>query len=305
MTKGRVTPSASIHQRLLNHARESKVPFEIVLTRYVLERILFRLSISDHADSFLLKGAMLFAIWTDRPYRPTRDLDLLVYGDPDPGRLVQVFNDLCSLDVPEDALEFDTSSIMAEPIRHEKNYGGVRVRFTARLGKARIAVQVDVGFGDCVPPPPELVAFPTILDHEPPNVRAYPREVVIAEKLEAMVTLGVANSRMKDFFDICVLARQFNFLGNTLCLAGNATFDRRETQAPKHRPAAFTQEFSTDSAKRKQWEAFQRKNMLNDERLGEFQEVVAEIEVFLWPVLRAVSAGKPLDKSWARGGPWD
>jgi predicted nucleotidyltransferase component of viral defense system len=222
--------AASVRQRLMNAARQQGEDFQLVLTRYLIERLLYRLSQSPHAPRFLLKGALLFALWTGRTHRPTRDLDLLGRGEARPEALAEVFRDLCSLDVQPDGVEFAADTIAVEAIREDQEYQGQRVHVEGRLDNARVRLQVDVGFGDAVTPGAEDVRYPTLLEMPAPQLKAYPRETVVAEKLQAMVMLGMANSRMKDFFDLSVLSSEFDFQGAILCKAIGATFKRRGTE---------------------------------------------------------------------------
>jgi len=207
---------ASIRARLLNKARAENLDYNLVLTRFALERWLYRLSISDYRDEFLLKGALLFDLWFDVPHRPTRDADLLGSGSADITRLESMFREICAIPF-EDAIEFQSDSIRAERIRKDGNYPGIRITLVGLLDSARCPVQVDIGFGDAVTPGPEAVDYPAMLDEMPgPSLDAYPRYSVVSEKLEALVALGIANSRMKDFFDLWILSRQSEFDGETL-----------------------------------------------------------------------------------------
>lgn len=210
----------------MNLSRERGEDFQLVLTRYGLERLLYRLAKSPHAKEFVLKGAMLFQLWTGEPHRSTRDLDLLGMGDPSADRLRQLFQKICSLSVPDDGLVFLTDAIQAELIKKADEYQGIRLRIEACLGSAHLPLQIDIGFGDAITPGPQVVTYPTLLEFPAPQLNAYPRETVIAEKFQSMVQLGIANSRMKDFYDVWTLARQFDFDGNGLCEAIRATFQR-------------------------------------------------------------------------------
>ena len=221
--------AASIRQKLLNLATRRGEDFGLVLTRYGPERLLYRLSQSRHCDQFVLKGAMLFQIWSNTPHRPTRDLDLLGHGDPSPENCITVFRELCALAVPDDGLQFPIETVTAEKIKEEQEYEGVRVRLVARMANVRIPLQVDIGFGDALTVRPGVLAYPTLLPMPAPQIQAYLMETVIAEKLEAMVHLGMLNSRMKDFFDVWFLARTFSFDGAALADAIRATFERRGT----------------------------------------------------------------------------
>jgi hypothetical protein len=226
-----------------------------LLTRYVLERLLYRLSRSKHRDRFVLKGAILMTTWLDDPHRPTRDLDLLGFGDPDPEAIIAAFREVCAIHA-DDAVVFDTEGLTVDRIRDEQEYGGLRLKTTATVDGARVRVVVDVGFGDAVVPGIEEVELPVLLDKPAPRVRAYPRETVIAEKFQAMVVLGRANSRMKDFHDIWVLKRTYEFKGDALARAIAATFARRKTEIPAERPDALSRAFAEDPVKQRQWEAF-------------------------------------------------
>jgi hypothetical protein len=282
--------AASVRQRLLNLSRQSGEEFQRLLTRYAVERLLDRLSRSDHAPRFVLKGAVLFTLWTGELHRPTRDLDLLGFGERSPEGLSGVFRSLCELEVPDDGLLFTAATVAVEPIREEQEYGGQRVKLEARLGQARIDLQVDVGFGDAITPKAEAVEYPTLLGMNPPRLRAYPRETVVAEKLEALAKLGMVNSRMKDFFDLAILARSFPFVGSVLRDAIAATFQRRGTVIPTELPIALTDSFAKDEVKLTQWKAFISRNGLEG-KAGELGQVVGELAKFLGPPMIAVTKG--------------
>lgn len=214
MTKPPKDIGASVRARLLRIARDRREDFQLLLTRYANERLLYRLSMSPHGSRFVLKGAALFTLWTGRPHRATRDLDLLGFGEPTEQHVRSVFEQIIGLDVGDDGVFFDPSSLDVGLIREEQEYGGFRVTLHARVTSAQVRLQVDVGFGDAITPAAAMVDFPPLLDFPPPRLRAYPRETVVAEKVEAMVQLGLANSRMKDFFDIVVLSRMFEYLSS-------------------------------------------------------------------------------------------
>jgi len=289
--------AASVRQRLLNLSRERGEDFQLVLTRYGLERLLYRLSRSPYATQFVLKGAVLFQLWTGQPHRPTRDLDLLGHGTPSTDRLRQVFQKICTATVAEDGLAFEVDGVRAEQIKAEDEYQGIRLRLDARLGTARIPLQIDIGFGDVITPGPRAVTYPTLLDFPAPRLQAYPRETVVAEKFQAMVQLGIANSRMKDFYDVWILARQFEFDGRELAAAVQATFHRRQTALPSRTPLALTPEFSGDQNKATQWSAFLQRSRLADPELR-LSEVVALLEDFLMPPSVAFPANESWDDVW-------
>ena len=293
---------ASVRQRLMNLANRTRQDFGLVLTKYALERLLYRLSLSKHRDTFILKGALLFELWTSQPYRATRDLDLLGQGDDALDRFRKIFADLCFKMVEDDGLVLLTGSIRVERIREEEEYAGVRVLLEARLGSARIPLQIDIGFGDIVTPAAVEVAYPTLLDFPAPHLWAYPQESVVAEKFEAMVKLGIANSRMKDFYDLYVLSREFEFDGASLSAAIAATFERRQTMLPSSAPLALTSEFCDTPAKQVQWTAFLKKSGLSS--VDSLRDVTTHLQNFLVPVVVAIHRGESFLLVWHPGGPW-
>jgi Nucleotidyl transferase AbiEii toxin, Type IV TA system len=295
--------AASVRQRLLNLSRRSGEDFQRVLTRYGMERLLDRLSRSEHAPRFVLKDALLFTLWTGERLRTTRDLDLLGFGESSAEGLAGVFRSLCALEVADDGLVFSAETVAVEPIREDQEYGGQRVKLEARLGRARIDLQVDIGFGDAITPRAEAVEYPTLLGMEPPRLRAYPRETVVAEKLEALVKLGMANSRMKDFFDLAVLARSFAFSGPVVRDAIAATFQRWGTAIPTELPVALTDSFAKDGVKQTQWKAFVSRSGLAA-RVGELEQVVIELIGFLASPMLAAARGEGFESLWQPGGPW-
>lgn len=278
---------ASVRARLLNLAKARAVSFDLILNRYAIERLLYRLSVSDHAGRFVLKGATLMMTWLDEPHRGTRDLDLLGFGDSEPDRLLNMFRDVCAQPVGHDGIHFDAAGLRVERIREELEYGGVRLRTTAALAGATIPVSIDIGFGDALEPPPETITYPVLLDQPAPTLRGYARETVIAEKFQAMIALGQANSRMKDFYDIWVLARMFDFSGDRLARAIAATFKRRHTAIPTETPDALTSDFTEDPNKRAQWRAFVKDVEIDP---GELSEVASALDAFLAPHARAAAA---------------
>lgn len=270
--------AASIRARLLNRARAERADFNLMLTRYSLERLLYRLSVSPWADQFLLKGALLFDLWFDQPHRPTRDIDLLGFGPSEIDHLIEVFQQVCTMP-SDDGILFDHASVRAAPIRKEANYEGVRVILSGALDNARCSVQIDVGYGDAVTPAPELVQFPALLDDvEAPSLRAYPVYTVIAEKYEAIVSLGMANTRMKDYFDLWFLATYAEIDAAVLRQAVQATFARRRTEVPATVPMGLSGTFFANPVKQQQWRAFLSKSKL--EALG-LDEVIATLRRLL------------------------
>ena len=230
---------------------------ELLLTRYALERLLHRLSLSPHRERFVLKGAMLLATWFDEPHRATRDVDLLGFGDAADDALLETFREIMAVEV-DDGVTFDLEGLRIEAIREEVEYGGSRLRTTAALAGARIPITVDIGFGDAVEPGVEDIDLPVLLDMPSPYLRAYPPETVIAEKFHAMVVLGRANSRMKDYYDVWMLLGSFDFEPRRMRRAIEATFARRKTEIPTSVPDGLSDSFCADAGKRRQWEAFAR-----------------------------------------------
>jgi hypothetical protein len=279
--------AASVRQRLLNLSKEKSEVFDLVLTRYALERLLYRIGRSEWRSRFLLKGAMLYTLWFDAPYRPTRDMGLLGFGPGEIAQLEETFRTLCEVAVEDDGLTFQKGSVRGSEIRGESEYQGVQMQMTATLSGAVIPLQIDVAFGDVVLPGPEEVRYPTILDLPAPEVLAYPRYTVVSEKFQAMVMLGIANSRMKDFYDIWELARRFEFDGLLLTQSIRATFEQRRTALPAELPLALTDSFSQDRDKMTQWAAFVRKNRLMAEKVS-LQEVTVFLMGFLMPPARAI-----------------
>lgn len=294
----------SVQTRLIRHARSLGVETELVLSRYATERFLYRLSRSPHAERFILKGALLLLVWLGEMVRPTRDADLLGFGDLSDDNLVDIFRDVCAAEVEPDAMTYLADTIRVAAIRNEDAYGGRRVTLRAQLGSARLRVQVDVGLGDAVSPPPEWLDYPSLLDLPRPHLRAYRPETVIAEKVHAMVLLGTKNSRMRDFFDVYTLAKLQSFKGESLAGALVATFERRRTAIPDILPIAFTPEFAASREKQAQWRAFLAKNGLSSapSRLTEVAEFLAQ---FMEPVMKAARTGTVFAESWKPGGLWE
>ena len=264
---------ASVRQRLLNLAHARGQPMELLLTRYALERLLHRLSLSPHRERFVLKGAMLLTTWFDEPHRATRDVDLLGFGDPAHEALLGTFREVMAIDA-DDGVVFDLEALAIEAIREEVEYGGSRLRTTAALAGARIPITVDIGFGDAVEPGVEDIDLPVLLDMPSPHLRAYPPETVIAEKFHAMVILGRANSRMKDYYDIWMLMNTVELEPERLRQAIAATFERRNTAVPLAVPDGLSDAFAEDPGKLRQWEAFAR-NL--SAPTPEFRAIVAQL----------------------------
>lgn len=293
---------ASIRARLLNIAKARGEEFQTVLSRYGVERLLYRLANSTENQRFILKGAVLFYIWEGELHRPTRDVDFLGLGDSSPDALVATFRSICGTPVDPDGPVFLPDSIHAAPIREENDYGGLRLTIMAMLGNARIPLQVDVRFGDAVTPGVERVEFPTLLDLPAPIVSAYPAESVIAEKYQAIMALGIANTRMKDFYDLFVLSETHMFDGATLVDAITATFARRRTPLTTTIPLPFTPAFGNHPEKQAQWHAFMNRSKLTDAP-AELSSVTERLAGFLWPLTEAARSGA-FDRTWLAGVGW-
>jgi hypothetical protein len=261
--------AASVRARLKQHADATKQDFNLTLTHYGLERLLYRLSVSEHASNFLLKGALLFSLWYDVPHRPTRDADFLGFGSDDIDTAVATFREICQISA-EDGMVFDPSTVKGSVIRKEAGYGGVRIDIQAKLDGARIALQVDIGFGDAVTPAPQAISYPVLLDDFPaPQLRAYPKYTVVAEKFHAVCLLGMTNTRMKDYFDLWVLLHDSTLDPAEIRRAIEATFERRKMPMPTVVPVGFSDVFAADATKQTQWSAFLKKNRLEVIALAE------------------------------------
>ncbi len=295
---------ASVHQRLLDKARQTSRPFNELLQYFAIERFLYRLSQSKYSKSFVLKGALMLNVWQESSLpRPTLDIDLLGKGVSNQvDSVVRVVREVCGFPVSSDGVAFDPNSVQGTRIAEDAGYEGVRVRFSGSLGKARLNMQLDVGFGDVVVPSEQVIQYPSILDFPNPRLRGYSKESTVAEKFEAAVRFGDLNSRMKDFFDIWFLSRHFDFDGPTLRTAIMETFSRRSTElSPEVAP--LTSAFAEDTEKATQWSAFRRRSHL-ETTPESFEALMNAVVGFLEPVAVSVSAGRPFKSHWSAPGPW-
>jgi len=303
VTKGPIkNMAASVRQRLMNISKATNRRFGDVLQHYALERWLFRLSQSKYRDQCFLKGALLFVVWKTPATRPTRDIDLLARMNNDLESVRGAIAEICEVSVDDDGLIFDSASVATERIAEDAVYEGVRARFQAKLGNARIAMQVDLGFSDVVTPAPARISYPTILEQPAAELFAYNRETAIAEKFEAMVKLGELNSRMKDFFDVALLAAKFDFEENSLATAIRATFHHRGTEMQSD-PICFSERFAQEPTKAAQWKAFLQRSQIS-ESPAEFPAVVYQVRDFLRPLAIRMVSGDQADSRWPAGGPW-
>jgi len=292
--------SASVRQRLLNRAHHDGRPFNELLQYDAMERFLYRLSRSAHADRFILKGALMLKVWRSPQFRPTMDIDMLGRTSREEALILRQIRDIMMMDVGMDGLSFDPDSLRTERITEDAEYEGIRVRFLGSLDTARINMQIDIGFGDIVHPDPELAEMPTMLDFPAPRLLCYSRESAIAEKFEAMVSLGSRNSRMKDFYDIWLLSRQFDVIGKNLTEAIRLTFKQRDTVLPGDIEAS-SRDFA--EVKQTQWTAF-RKRLQQEHVPVAFQKVTRALEIFLMPIATSISEQSEAPETWTASGPW-
>jgi len=295
--------AASVHARLLAGAQKRTEDFNLTLQRYAAERFLFRLGASRHREQFILKGAMLLALWGGSLYRATRDLDLTGYTENDARTLIPIVQEICSVPCPDDGLEFLAATVRAEPIRDESEYHGFRVKLQANLEAARINLQIDIGLGNAIEPPAQEQEYPVLLDSPVPRIRAYPREAVVAEKFHAMIVLGAANTRYKDFYDLFVLARHFSFTGPVLARAIAATFERRRTPIPDAQPVALAPAFYSDAKRAAEWQRYLSRNGLPGAPT-DFAAVGELLQAFIRPIWSTLAANRAFSDTWPLAGPW-
>ncbi|MGH8621452.1 MAG: nucleotidyl transferase AbiEii/AbiGii toxin family protein [Burkholderiales bacterium] len=295
--------AASILQRLLNHAQRAGEEFQVTLNNFLLERFLYRLGRSPAKTRFVLKGAHLFRVWADIPYRATLDLDLLRRGASNQQAIATDIRAICSVSAPEDAIEFDTSDLTVEEIRAEDEYSGVRVRCTGLLGNTRTRLQIDIGTADATWPDPEMTSYPTLLALPAPTVLAYHPATVVAEKLEALVVLGLTNSRIKDYFDLQHMAANFQFDGETLVRAINATFERRKTLFPEAVPEGLTDAYWEYQGREAHLRAFARRARVSAD-VPKARALLPLLRQFLLSPIAAARARQSFGMDWKPGGPW-
>jgi len=294
MTKSPVNIAASVRARLTQRARERRENAQLVMTRYAIERLLYRLSQSPFRDAFVLKGAMLFSLWAPTPYRATGDLDLLGFGDNAPDRVVEIFRQVLAVPSP-DGVIFKPETLRASAARAQDEYSGITMDVQAELDNARLPIHIDIGYGDAITPAAQEIDYPSLLDLPAPRLKAYPPETVLAEKFQALTALGMANSRMKDFFDIWAIADTFAFKGPILAAAIEATFARRQTPPPSEPPIALSPDFA--QAKQAQWTAFLRRTEIAFAPKP-FDEIQGQIAALMMPPARAVLTGELFDHRW-------
>lgn len=275
----------SVRDRLVRIAADRKEDFNLLLIRFASERLLYRLSKTEFVDRFVLKGASLFLIWEDQPHRPTRDIDLLGFGPITEDEIRRIFSTVAQVDVESDGLEFNADGITVSEIREGEIYQGLQVKLPGVLGAARVSVQIDIGTGDIITPAPKVVEYPTLLDLPAPRLKIYPPETVVAEKLDAIIALGIRNSRMKDYFDLWTLCQNHDFDEDVLAEALRATLQQRGRAVPPGIPIGLSDEFATDSVKQTQWKAFTRRSIPAGSA-GSLPSVVSSLRAFLVPILQ-------------------
>lgn len=294
--------AASIRARLKNKALEKNTEFQTLLIRFGNERLLYRLAQSEYKTSFLLKGAALFAVWTGEPHRPTKDMDLLGFGANDIPTLENIFREISRIDGGDDGLEFLADSVKGAEIRADKIYQGVRITMRALLDRAKIPLQIDIGFGDAVTPAAETETLRTILDLPKPRLKIYPKETVVAEKFEAMVKLGITNSRMKDFWDVRFLIKEFDFDGILLQKAIRATFAARQTSLPQTVPIALTDAFALNPSTDANWTAFVKRSKITSNT--DLLAVLESLRGFFVPLIEAEARKADFAKTWIAQEGW-
>ncbi len=292
----------SIHDRLLNKAKAEHRPFQELLQYHAMERFLYRLSQSKHRESFVLKGGLMLRLWEASFSRPTLDIDLLGKTANEEGRILAALAEVCSQDVEVDGMIFGSGSMRSDRIIEDAHYQGLRIRIPGTLGPSRVMLQIDVGFGDTVLPEPEVVSYPTLLDLPSPCLIGYSKESTIAEKLEAMVSLGQLNSRMKDYYDIWFLSQRFDFAGEQISAAIRSTFDRRGTTLIAN-PVVLSEAFGNDPSKITLWKAFLTRSHLDDAPLA-FSAVLSDLRAFLLPILKRIVTEEAFPQNWPAKGPW-
>ena len=295
---------ASVSARLRNLARLREVDYNLLLDRYASERFLYRLSVSGEVDRFTLKGAALFRVWTEKELQPTRDVDFLADGGADHPTIRAAVETICAIPCPEDGVVFDAATLLMRNIRGDQPAGGLRAQLQGSLGVIRLSLQMDIGFGDVITPEREQRNYPTLLDLPAPRLWTYPRETVVAEKFEAMVSLGADNSRVKDLWDVACLARRFAFDGETLRTAIAETFRHRGTSLAGGRPVALRPGYYDDTARALHWQVLHRQIATYADGPARLVDAGEELRRFLGPVCDSLIEEITFTQAWPGSGPW-
>ena len=293
----------AVRNQLARLAKASNKDVQSIMIHYANERFLYRIGVSTYANRFVLKGAYLFRIWTAADVRPTRDLDILGYGEMTLEDAESIIKDLCAFEFSGDGIRFREETVKSSFIRRESDYGGIRVKLIAQIAKARLPMQIDIGFGDVVTPPALEVEYPTLLDMPAPKIRAYPPETAVAEKFQILVDFGIVNSRMKDLFDLWVISETISFDGRSLANAIRKTFNRRNTPMPAGIPLALTSRFADDPLKRTQWQGFLRK-LDNCSAPDSLEQIQQQLRQFMLPPIRSIVANENFDWVWEPEKGW-
>jgi len=288
--KNPVNKAASIRQKLLNYAKNKGQDFQRTIDEYAIECLLDRLTRSAYAGRFLLKGALLFSVWKGLGARPTRDIDLMGHGNNDLDSVIRIFKEIVAFDIKEDCIVFVPDQIEGLRIKEDDEYEGVRVLVPGALSGAQFKVQIDIGFGDAVTPPPVIAAFPRMLNMQPFSLLTYPPETVFAEKLDAMVIRGVLNSRMKDYYDLSILIHEGMVQPDTVRQAVENTFERRKTPMPRSCPVGLSQEFVNEPTKISQWKGFLKKSDIDAGTLSDVVELIRAFTERVFPLWRKSTA---------------
>ncbi|MFH2145192.1 MAG: nucleotidyl transferase AbiEii/AbiGii toxin family protein [Candidatus Omnitrophota bacterium] len=295
---------ASVRARLQNKAKEDNRPFSEVLQYYGMERLLYRVSQSKYADNFILKGALMFMVWHVPERRTTLDIDFLAQYDNKIAGIERMIKDICKIKVVSDGLIFDSKNVKGQRIKEDADYEGVRVKFVGLLERSRIPMQIDIAFGDSIYPKPRIIEYPVILDFPKPKLKGYPAESIVSEKFEAMIKLGLLNSRMKDFYDIWLMMHQFDFNGLRLVEALKRTFKQRKTVLPQRKPLFAEEIYDGTSDRQTLWRAFLKKADVKHAP-KKLSTTVKAIEKFLFEPLVAVNKSEKFNAKWKAPGPWE
>lgn len=294
---------ASVRSRLQNEARKINKPFAEVLQYYGMERFLYRFSQSKYTDKFILKGALMFTAWGVPERRATLDIDFLGRYDNQTATIEKVVKEICKVRVSADGLVFDPETVAGQRIKEHADYEGVRVKCLGFLERSRISMQIDVGFGDIIHPRPRVIDYPVILDFPKPHLKGYTIESVVAEKFETMIKLGLLNSRMKDFYDLWLVTRRFDFKGPNIAEALKRTFNHRKTPLPEEKPLFAEEIYDENSDRQMLWKAFLKKGQIQHVP-GRLNAIAKTIEKFLLKPLQAIGNNRIFNETWKAQGPW-
>lgn len=302
MNKEKKNLAESVLHRLKNHAKNTRRRTDELLRYFAIERFLYRLSLSQYSTKFFLKGGLMLKAWEIGNHRPTLDIDLLGKTQNNLQNIKGIITDICNFEVTLDGINYEPASIKVTEMQVNGEYHGVRVLFSANMHSAKIPMQLDIGFSDLIFPEPLVIAYPTILDFPAPKLKGYTPESVIAEKFEAMMKLGLVNTRMKDFFDVWILSQQLSFIGESLQGAIKMTFEKRQTPL-NSLPDSMNEVFYADLIHQTRWKQL-LKNIENEEENIELSKVINEIKEFLQPIVMASMNKQIFNKTWSYEKKW-